>query len=199
MKTDFRSFLKNERPLLFVPIGISGSGKSTYFQQSFVKDFPWVEKIIFDNGFELEDIIVCPDNIRREVLGNVNDQRQGSRIFELARERLTDILSIVGIGIFDSINVSKYRNQFLNKFPTCDKIALVFKPDVELSYERIRNQILKGEDRSAVSLDVLKKQIINFTKTVVGDPQWDGTWNEKTKQKIEKRLGSHFQQIIFID
>ena len=45
-------------PVLYIPIGVPGSGKSTYYKNNFNED---------------ETVLISSDAIRKEVFGNEND------------------------------------------------------------------------------------------------------------------------------
>lgn len=62
----FKTFYENlNQKILYVTIGISGSGKSTYLNKNFNKD-----------------VIISPDNIRRDLTGDINNQTQNKLIWE---------------------------------------------------------------------------------------------------------------------
>lgn len=92
--------LKKEGFSLSLCIGASASGKSTYAKQF---------------GELTKSMVVNTDQIREEILGNVNDQTQNGRIFDIARRRVNDFLGKKQSVIVDATNMTyKDRNGFIN-------------------------------------------------------------------------------------
>ena len=82
--------------ILFVMIGISGSGKSTIAQkllQSLISN---------DNG----TVLISSDNIREELCGYASDQSKNSQVFELAHKRIEESLSRNINVIWDATNLA---------------------------------------------------------------------------------------------
>lgn len=79
------------KPILAVMIGISGSGKSTYA-----------------TGLKtsLNAQLVETDAIRQELTGNAEDQSQNSRVFAIAKKRVSDYLSQGKNVIIDATSLS---------------------------------------------------------------------------------------------
>ena len=79
------------KPILAVMIGISGSGKSTYA-----------------NGLKtsINAELVETDAIRLELTGNAEDQSQNSRVFDVAKKRVNDILSQGKNAIIDATSLT---------------------------------------------------------------------------------------------
>jgi len=148
---------------LFFCVGISGSGKSYYLKNKFLNDFPEVIKFLNDTNIILNDIIVSPDSIRKEVCGDVSDISKDGYVWKLAKTRLKETLDKYGYGVFDATGVSgKGRNSFLKNFKNISKIAIIFEPNVELAKERIKNDLNEGVDRSKVPMFVVDRQFKAF-------------------------------------
>lgn len=183
---------------LFYSIGISGSGKSFYYRNSFLKDFKEVAEYLDSNGLILEDIKVCPDDIRREVCGNVSDMSQDGKVWRLAELRVKENLDKYGYALFDATGTSKKARKFLKKFKS-EKVALVFKPDAKLSISRISNDINEGVDRSKVPAVAVYAQLKAYKTSVIGNVDWDGVWNKVLKKKITENLKNEiFDEVFFI-
>ena len=187
--------------ILYFMCGISGSGKDFYIYNRFLEDFPEVQDILDNYKIKLTDLIVCPDDLRRELLGSVNEQSRDKYIFDESKNRINGKLEEYGVVVFNATNVSKYGLKYVYSIESDSKVMLVFRPDVALSWERIKNQINNGEDRNAVPFDVIEKQYNNFKLRVVGDDKWDGEWNDEVKEKIVNRHNLPFrnQKFHFID
>lgn len=140
------------KPQLIIPVGISGSGKST-----------WI-RTLENQGF----IVVSPDDIRRELTGTINDQTKNNEVFELAYQRVIDALNSGKSVIFDATNLtSKYRIEMLDKFKTSvhrdfEALAKIFDSDPEISKQRIAKDIEAGVDRANVPSHAIDRQYSSF-------------------------------------
>ena len=97
-------------PKLYVMIGISGCGKSTYSEK-------------------LNVPVVSSDAIRKELFGDENDQGSPDKVFSLAYKRIREALESGSDVVFDATNVSCFaRESLLNavKGVECEKIGVVF-------------------------------------------------------------------------
>jgi predicted kinase len=129
-------------PTFIMPIGISGSGKSTTLQK-FYKDFE----------------IVSTDSLRMELTGNISDQSKNSEVYKIAHEKVIDLLTCGISTIFDATNVDHTGwIDFIMSLPPCKKIAMIFNTDPEVAYSRILSDISSGKNRSNVPKDVIYKQ-----------------------------------------
>jgi len=184
---------------LFFTIGISGSGKSFYFKNRFLSDFTEVADFLTENSLILADITVSPDDIRREVCGDVSDISKDGYVWKLAASRLKEKLDNYGYGLFDATGVSqKGRNSFLKKYKGVYKIALVFEPNVSLSKERIKNDLNEGVDRSKVPMFVVDRQFKSFSNSVMKDENWDGVWGKIAKEKAKENLKLEFDEVFIV-
>jgi predicted kinase len=172
---------------LFLTIAISGSGKSWYIKNSLRKDFKEVDKYLSDNNLDVSELVVSPDLMRKELTGDISNKERDAQIWKsLVYTRTKEKLKEHGFCIFDATNLSK-RNSFLKHFKNVRKIGLVFKPDVELSIERINEDIKNNVDRSKVPENVVKNQYERFVSSVIYF-KWNGVWNKVIKKKIKERL-----------
>jgi hypothetical protein len=187
----------NKKKTLFMTIGISGTGKTRYFKKKLSEKFPEIKKKIGKSS--INDVIVCPDEIRKEVKGDINNTNN-NRIWEIVEQRTKQILKKYGICIVGGVNTSLKRNKFLDKVTdkNTDKISLVFKPNVEISKKRIKKDIENNIDRSDVPDIILKKQYQEFKKTVINDDNWNGEWDNNIKKTITKNLKNKFNKIYFV-
>jgi len=181
---------------IWYSIGLSGSGKSFYYKNRFLEDFKEVADFLVEKGLTLEDIRVCPDDIRREVCGDVSDMSKDGYVWKLAEKRVKDKLDEYDYVLFDATGTSKKARKFLNKFKA-EKIALVFKPDAKLSISRISNDINEGVDRSKVPPVAVYAQLKAYKESVICDANWDGTWDKVIKKKISENLRDEFDKVFF--
>jgi len=182
---------------LFYSIGLSGAGKSWYYKNTFLLDFPEVDKFLKENNLTLDSIKVCPDDIRREVCGDVSDNSRDNYVWKLVDNRLKTNLKTYGYCIFDATGVSASARKFL-KTINAYKTAIVFEPNVELSKERISKDISEGVDRSKVPMFVVDRQFESFKSSVIKDVKWNGVWNDVAKLKITNALKLEFNEIFFV-
>lgn len=143
---------KSDKPKFVIPVGISGSGKST-----------WINSQTDSNTK-----VVSPDDIRREVLGTVNDQSRGSEIFKIAYQRVVDALNAGNSVIFDATNVSSSDRREMLKYlknnvnVDFDAYAKIFDVNPDISKERIKKDIEAGVDRSNVPPEAIDRQYQKF-------------------------------------
>jgi predicted kinase len=133
---------------LILPIGISGSGKST-----------WINSLP-KNQFKL----VSPDLIRKELTGNISNQENNSKVFSIAYERTAEYIKNGETVIFDATNLDTfYRNSLINKIKELSGINFktyykLFPANPEISKARIKNDLDSGKERSNVPGEVIDKQ-----------------------------------------
>ena len=140
------------KPKLILPVGISGSGKST-----------WIKSQTDSNT-----VVVSPDDIRRELTGNISDQTKNGEVFQIAHKRVADALNAGKNVIFDATNIkSRDRKSLMNYMKVhVDKpfegFAKVFSVDPEVAKQRVRKDIEAGVDRSNVPDWAIDKQHRSF-------------------------------------
>lgn len=141
---------------LILPIGISGSGKSRLTETM---------RKVYDNLN-----VICPDTVRYNLTGDISNQSRNSEVFEIV-DRYIDMCVRDDLNVYyDATNINtKYRRKFVNKFkdnPNVHITYYVLPADVELSNERIQNDLKNGVNRSNVPLDVLNKQMKLYNETI---------------------------------
>lgn len=145
-------------------VGIPGCGKSTYLKKV---DSPNV-------------LIVCPDDIRRELTGNISDQSRNGDVWSLTDKRIGEGLKSGRYVILDATNVgTRNRVNMLNKIKTSNPgiscYATVFDCNPEVSKQRIASDIENGVDRSNVPADVIDRMYSQYLETleVIKDEGFD--------------------------
>ena len=142
-------------PAVVLPIGISGSGKSTW-----IKSLP-----------EGEYTIVSPDEIRKELTGSISDQTRNPEVFQLVDKKINEAVSNGEQVILDATNLNtKLRRQFIDSlrknFPEVDIFYKLFPADPVISKERIKKDLDNQVDRSAVPDDVIDRQVVMYTQAI---------------------------------
>lgn len=134
-----------------IPVGISGSGKSR-----------WIATL--DDTY----VIISPDEIRRELTGDVSDQTKNNEVFNAAFKRVITALNAANSVIFDATNINSYhRKKMLNYFKNSvsaefDAYAKIFDVDLEISKERIKEDVENNVDRSNVPPHAIDRQYKTF-------------------------------------
>jgi predicted kinase len=142
-------------PAVVLPIGISGSGKSTW-----IKSLP-----------EGDYTIVSPDEIRKELTGSISDQSRNAEVFLQVDNRINEAISNGEQVILDATNLNtKLRRQFIDSlrknFPEVDVYYKLFPADPVISKQRIKKDLDNQVDRSAVPDDVIDRQVVMYTQAI---------------------------------
>lgn len=140
------------KPKLILPVGISGSGKST-----------WIKSQTDPNT-----VIVSPDDIRRELTGCISDQTKNGQVWSTAFDRIVQALSADKNVILDATNIkSGDRKRLMNHLKVnvdkpFDAFAKIFNIDPEIAKQRVRKDIANGVDRSNVPDFAIDRQYRDF-------------------------------------
>jgi predicted kinase len=127
-------------PKLYMMVGLSGSGKSTYAKKLNAK-------------------VISSDVIRAEVFGDENDQTHNVQVFEILHKRVIECLKNGEDCVCDATNLSaKRRKGFLNSISHigCEKICCVFATPYEIC---IKQNLLRERK---VPTDIIKFQMKQF-------------------------------------
>lgn len=153
------NFLTNSEqiiPDLIIPIGISGSGKTT-----------WINSLKEKEDF----VVVSPDEIRKELTGSISNQSKNKEVFELVELRVNKALLENKKVILDATNLNtKLRREFIEKvksiFPEKQVSYKIFEANPELSKQRISQDISSGKDRANVPSDIIDRQYQMYLQTL---------------------------------
>lgn len=164
-------------PKLIVLIGIPGCGKSRW---------------ISDNKYHESHYIVCPDDIRHNMFGDMTDQSNNTKVFDIAKGMVIAALELEKDTIFDATNVSTYyRREFLSNISfSHKKEAVLFDIDPKIASDRIRVDMRENKLRSNVLPGVVYRMYGEYlyTKEVIGEEDFssvkiiDATKPLKTKE-----------------
>jgi predicted kinase len=148
--------------------GISGSGKSRLAQQFTEEGYP----------------CICPDTIRRELTGDISDQSQNHRVFEIAYKRLSEHLAfeVESNIVFDATNLSERSLKSLRKAIPRDVELIVYimmdSSNAELCKRRVMLDIDKGVDRAKVPCNVINQQHMRWHELMQHLPEEGFTYVE---------------------
>ncbi len=126
---------------LFMLVGLPASGKTTCGKRL----------------AESEDaLIVSSDEVRKELLGNENDQTNNEDVFKEVENRIIKGLKERNV-IYDATNISfKRRMNFLQRIKNVEKIAIIIATPYDECIERNNKRERK------VPEDVIKRMYYNF-------------------------------------
>lgn len=131
--------------------GISGSGKSTFLNKFF------------------KGIVICPDDIRRELTGNVSDQSRNAEVWELTYKRFREALAT---GDDVAISAMFLNEKAVNRvceeidktksLPVLEIILMEDSYNWKLCADRVKKDIENGVDRAdTASVDGLIQSMYN--------------------------------------
>lgn len=129
-------------------------------------------------------VLVSPDLIRKELTGNISDQKCNNKVFQEVDRRVDELVSENRSFFYDATNVNPvFRKEFTERFRGKDvKIVYVVMPsDMNESYMRIKTDIKNKVERSKVPYEVLIRQ--------------KGFYNQSVKSNFE---GENVQEIVYI-
>ena len=84
-------------PRVNMLIGLPGSGKSTFAKK-------------------LDGVYVCPDEVRRELYGDISVQGNPVEVFSVVEERIKKALSKGKDVVYDATNTTEYRKDTIAEF-----------------------------------------------------------------------------------
>lgn len=142
---------------VILPIGTSGSGKST-----------WIKSINSNNEYE----VIEPDAMRVEFTGNMNDKSKNDEIYKEAAKRAVEALKNGKSIIFDTTNLKKERRRpFINaikkEIPNANIQYKLMPLDPELAKKRIKVQLEKGENRASVSNETIDRHAKSYKQMLI--------------------------------
>jgi predicted kinase len=150
---------------LYFLIGISGSGKST-----------WAKSI-------MNTTLICPDDIRKEITGDISNQSQNTKVFEIAYARSITLMKENKTIIFDSTGMHKEGRIHLCKIAKNHnyKISCVIfndSKDIDLCRNRVKQDINNGIERSntIINNSIHTRQHSSFLNTI--EEIKNEHWNE---------------------
>lgn len=170
---------------LYFTIGPSGTGKSSYIKKNFKSE-----------------VVVSPDDLRRQLTGDVSNHSQENKIWTAVPKLLQQRLDKYDEAVLDATNVdSGNRANILKNFKRdeVERIAIIFEIEPEESKRRVKADIEAGKDRSNVPEDVIDKQYIKFKRgynTI--KQQFDKIiYADKGEQVMQKEDINKIKKIIF--
>ena len=137
--------------MLVVLVGLSYSGKSTVCE--FFKRYYKMN--------ELPMCVVCPDDIREELLGDASDQSNGKMIFETAYERVDKALnSSLNTVFFDATSLTPARRKPLIEIAKKHRTPCYAVVMPDFTEEELTARVENRERK--VPLEIVEKQRQKF-------------------------------------
>ena len=173
---------------VILPIGTSGSGKST-----FIKSLP-----------QENLVVISPDDMRVEFTGDINNKSKDKEIYIEAANRAIKAVKEGKQVVFDTTNLTKEkRKPFIEAIkkalPNVNIQYKLMPLDAELAKQRIKAQIARGENRANVSDETIDRHAESY-KQMLEDIKSEGITNYDTTQSstsVEKGVNLSDSQIAF--
>lgn len=139
------------KPDVILPIGTSGSGKST-----FIKSLPQENLVVIE-----------PDAMRVEFTGNMNDKSKDKEIYIEAANRAIQAIKQGKQVVFDTTNLTKdkrlpFIEAIKKAIPTANIQYKLMELNPELAKQRIKAQLERGENRAAVSDETIDRHAASY-------------------------------------
>jgi len=146
---------------VWVTIGAPLCGKSTW-RTNFLKTHP-------------DTLVVCPDDIRKELTGSISDQSRNSDVFQTAYKRLRDGITTHDDVIFDGTNIRPQTRDEIFDIAGSNPVHYVIfdVPLDELKRRKIADsERIKAGERSDVPEDVIERfhnQLRDNMQNIISD------------------------------
>lgn len=137
---EFAGDFLTEKPDVILPIGTSGSGKSTF-----------IKSLLQENL-----VVIEPDSMRVEFTGDMNDKSKDKEIYEEAAKRAIKAIKQGKQVVFDTTNLTKdkrlpFIEAIKKEIPNANIQYKLMELNPELAKQRIKAQLARGENRANVS------------------------------------------------
>jgi predicted kinase len=167
----------NVKADVILPIGTSGSGKST-----FIKSLPQENLLVIE-----------PDAMRVEFTGDINNKSKDAEIYIEAANRAIDGIKNGKQVVFDTTNLTKEkRRPFIEAIkkaiPTVNIQYKLMPLDPELAKQRIKAQIARGENRANVSDETIDRHAASY-KQMLEDIKSEDISNYDTQPSTQPTEG----------
>jgi len=149
-------------PYVVVTVGMSGSGKSTW-RKSFITEM---------TEGKTPFIAICPDDLRKELTGDISNQTKNNEVWDKAFSILDYYICNKQNVVFDSTctNLDTMKRILRHcQSDTKHKAIVIFKifnVDIDTCKCRVNDDILHGVDRSKVPMEVIDRQYEGYKKVV---------------------------------
>ena len=158
---------------VILPIGTSGSGKST-----FIKSLPQENLVVIE-----------PDAMRIEFTGDINNKSKDKEIYIEAANRAIKAIKQGKQVVFDTTNLTKdKRRPFIEAIkkaiPNANIQYKLMPLNAELAKQRIKADIAAGKNRANVSDETIDRHAESY-KQMLEDIKSEGIFNYDTQPQAE--------------
>ena len=146
----------SETPVMFMMVGLAGSGKSFVAETLVVKR----------NGDFVKPVIHSSDSLRSELFGDENDQKHNGALFNELHRRIKDDLRNGRDVIYDATNIRKKRRRaFLQELKNikCHKVCFCVLTPYEVVLKQNNNRERK------VSEDSIKRMYLSWSPPAIDE------------------------------
>ena len=174
--------LKEITPDVILPIGTSGSGKST-----FIKSLPQENLVVIE-----------PDAMRVEFTGDMNDKSKDKEIYQEAAKRAITAIKQGKLVVFDTTNLTKdkrlpFIEAIKKEIPNANIQYKLMELNPELAKQRIKAQIERGENRANVPDSTIDRHAESYEQMLediksepVSNYENNVTEIDQLKQELER-------------
>ena len=178
------------KPDVILPIGTSGSGKST-----FIKSLPQENLVVIE-----------PDAMRVEFTGDMNNKSKDKEIYEEAANRAINAIKQGKQVVFDTTNLTKdkrlpFIETIKKAIPTANIQYKLMELNPELAKQRIKTQLERGENRAVVSDETIDRHAASYKQMledIKNEPINNFEITPQQKQQAQQ-LYSQYLDTIFPD
>lgn len=176
------------KPNVILPIGTSGSGKST-----FIKSLPQENLVVIE-----------PDAMRVEFTGNMNDKSKDKEIYIEAANRTIQAIKQGKQVVFDTTNLTKdKRLPFIEAvkkaIPDANIQYKLMELNPELAKKRIKAQLERGESRAAVSDETIDRHAASYKQMledIKNEPISNFELTPQQKQQAQQQYSQYLDSIF---
>lgn len=171
---------------VILPIGTSGSGKSTF-----------IKSLLQENLVAIE-----PDAMRVEFTGDMNNKSKDKEIYEEAANRAIQAIKQGKQVVFDTTNLTKAKRlpfiEAIKKaIPTANIQYKLMELNPELAKQRIKAQLARGENRAAVSDETIDRHAASYKQMledIKNEPISNFEITPQQKQQAQQLYSQYLEQ-----
>lgn len=171
---------------VILPIGTSGSGKST-----FIKTLPQENLVVIE-----------PDAMRVEFTGDMNNKSKDKEIYEEAAKRAITAIKQGKQVVFDTTNLTKdkrlpFIKAIKEAIPTANIQYKLMELNPELAKQRIKAQLARGENRAAVSDETIDRHAVSYRQMledIKDEPISNFEITPEQKQEAQQLYAQYLEQ-----
>ncbi len=168
---------------VILPIGTSGSGKST-----FIKTLP-----------QENLVVISPDEMRVEFTGDINDKSKDKEIYEEAAKRAVDAIKQGKQVVFDTTNLTKdkrlpFIEAIKKALPNANIQYKLMELNPELAKQRIKADIAAGKNRANVSDSTIDRHAESYKQMLI-DIQNEPLTEFKTDKEINAKYDAELKAL----